>query len=200
MHDAIPIFRLTKRGGNGLCCDEHGVALGSVVLVEGAETAGRRIYRRRPAEEIASALALAYGPLSADDLGHRLSGLEVAARALEMGDLAKASIATVLLKLPPLSPDAFAKLAAEPGLKKYNPYHKPAHSPDHTGGQFTDAEGAVQVADAEGPGGPAPPPPPGRKLRPGEIERARSIFGDRINYDASEFIMENSKVRTMIRS
>jgi hypothetical protein len=52
-------------------------------------------------------------------------------------------IATVLLKLPPLSPDSMAKLLRDPSLKKDNPYHKPAHSPDGTGGQFTTAEGAT---------------------------------------------------------
>jgi hypothetical protein len=51
----------------------------------------------------------------------RLSGLEVAARALEADDLAKATVATVLMKLPPLSAEAMAKLARDPTLKKYSP-------------------------------------------------------------------------------
>jgi len=117
----IPMFRLTTRGGEGLCCDTRGVALGPVALVEAAEANGRRIYRVRPAEEIARTLALAYDPFVPDDLARRLSGLEVAARALEAGDMAKAAVATVLLKLPPLSADAVAKLAREPTLKKYSP-------------------------------------------------------------------------------
>ena len=115
------MFRLAKRGGDGLCCDARGVALGPVALVEAAEANGRHVYRPRPAEEIARTLALVYDPFSADDLASRLSGLDVAARALEAGDMAKAAVATVLLKLPLLSADAMAKLAGDPTLKKYSP-------------------------------------------------------------------------------
>src|SRR6516164_11654691 len=111
MGGSFPMFRLTERGGDGLCCDRRGIALGPVALVEAANANGRRVYRLRPAEEIARALALAYDPFTPDDLARRLSGLDVAARALEADDLAKATVATVLMKLPPLSADAMAKLA-----------------------------------------------------------------------------------------
>jgi hypothetical protein len=122
MDGSVPMFRLTKRSnGNGLCCDERGVALGPVALVEAAKANGCRVYRVRPAEEIARMLALAYDPFTPDDLARRLSGLDVAARALEAGDMAKAAVATVLLKLPPLSAEAITKLAHEPTLKKYSP-------------------------------------------------------------------------------
>ncbi|HEV2547689.1 MAG TPA: hypothetical protein VGU20_10150 [Stellaceae bacterium] len=143
MDGSMPMFRLGKRGDAELCCDACGVALGPVVLVEAAEANGHRVYRVRPAEEIARTLALAYEPFTPADLACRLSGLGVAARALEAGDMAKAAVATALLKLPPLSTDAVAKLARDPTRKKYNPYHRPAHSPDGTGGQFTDADGAA---------------------------------------------------------
>lgn len=116
MDGSIPMFRLARRGSNGLCCDARGVALGPVALVEVAEANGRRVYRARPAEEIARTLALAYDPFMPDDLARRLSGLDVAARALEAGDMAKAGVATVLLKLPPLSAEAMAKLARDPTL------------------------------------------------------------------------------------
>jgi hypothetical protein len=111
-------YRLAARGGSGLACDDAGVALGPVVLIDSAKRQGRRIYRTRPADEIARTLALAYAPFTADDLAWRLAGLDVAARALEGGDLALATVATVLLKLPPLTPPALAALAAEPTLKK----------------------------------------------------------------------------------
>jgi hypothetical protein len=143
MGGSISMFRPGNRGSEGLCCDARGVALGPIALVEAAEANGRRVYRVRPAEEIACALAVAYDPFSPDDLARRLSGLDVAARALEAGDMAKAAVATVLLKLPPLSAEALGKLARDPTLKKHNPYHKPVHSPDGTGGQFTDADGAA---------------------------------------------------------
>jgi hypothetical protein len=34
MDGSIPIFRLTERGSNGLCCDWRGVGLGPVALME----------------------------------------------------------------------------------------------------------------------------------------------------------------------
>ena len=55
-------FRLTKRGGPGLACDEKGVALGPVALVDAVSSNGKCVYRVWPPEEIAGALALAYGP------------------------------------------------------------------------------------------------------------------------------------------
>jgi hypothetical protein len=143
MGGSIPMFRLTKRGGEGLCCDTRGVALGPVALVEAADANGRRVYRVRPADEIARTLALAYDAFTPDDLARRLSGLDVAARALEAGDMAKAAIATVLLKLPLLSADAVAKLACDPTLKKYSP-----DQPRDERGRWTaGASGAVDASD-----------------------------------------------------
>jgi uncharacterized protein YecT (DUF1311 family)/GH24 family phage-related lysozyme (muramidase) len=63
---------------------------------------------------------LAYGD-HAPDIERCLASLDIAAKALEARDLAKASVAAVLLKLPDLSVDAFARLAADPSLKKYSP-------------------------------------------------------------------------------
>lgn len=136
------MFRLGERGGDALACDARGVALGPIALIEVAKAAGRRVYRMRPAEEIARTLALAYEPFSADDLARRLSGLDTAARALEAGDLALAGIATVLLKLPALSREALAKLAQEPTLRKYS-----ADQPRDERGRWTDG-GAGRSARA----------------------------------------------------
>ena len=116
-----PMYRLTARGGVGLACDEQGIALGPVVLVEALAAGHRRVFRPRPAEEIARTLALAYDDLAPADVARCLASLDVAAKALEARDLAKASVAAVLLKLPELSVDGFAKLAADPSLKKYSP-------------------------------------------------------------------------------
>ena len=142
MDSVVPMFRLMKCGGEGLCCDSRGVALGPVALVEAAEANGRRVYRVRPAEEIARTLALAYDPFTPDDLARRLSGLDVAARALEAGDMAKAAAATVLLKLPPLSVDAMAKLVRDPTLKKYSP-----DQPRDERGRWTSGGGAANARD-----------------------------------------------------
>ena len=54
-----PMYRLTARGGVGLACDEQGIALGPVILVEALAAGHRRVFRPRPAEEIARTLALA---------------------------------------------------------------------------------------------------------------------------------------------
>jgi hypothetical protein len=48
-----PMYRLTARGGVGLACDEQGIALGPVPLVESLPAGSRRIFRPRPPEEIA---------------------------------------------------------------------------------------------------------------------------------------------------
>jgi hypothetical protein len=180
MDGSAPMFRLTARGGDGLCCDRQGIALGPVALVEAADANGRRVYRVRPAEEIARALALAYDPFTTDDLARRLSGLEVAARALEADDLAKATVATVLMKLPPLSAEAMAKLAHDPTLRKYSPdqprdergrWTSGAGADDATSaspvrvaandtGVMSDA-GGILPAPASGAGAQVPPPPPG---------------------------------------
>lgn len=116
-----PMYRLTARGGVGLACDERGSALGPVPLVEALAAGTRRVFHPRPAEEIARTLALAYGPLSPQDITHCLFMLDIAARALEAGDVAKASVAAVLLKLPDLTAEAFAKLAGDASLKKCSP-------------------------------------------------------------------------------
>ncbi|HKW54967.1 MAG TPA: hypothetical protein VJO12_14840 [Stellaceae bacterium] len=139
-----PMYRLTARGGVGLACDEHGIALGPVPLVEALAANSRRVFRPRPADEIARTLALAYGDLAPSDLTRCLSSLDVAAKALDAGDLAKASVAAVLLKLPDLSVDGFARLAADPSLKKYIP-----SQPRDDHGRWTSDGGgsaAVQVA------------------------------------------------------
>jgi hypothetical protein len=139
-----PMYRLTPRGGVGLACDEQGIALGPVVLVEPAAVGSRAQFRPRPAEEVARTFALAYGNL-APDITRCLASLDVAAKALETGDLAKASVAAVLLKLPELSVDGFAKLAADPSLKKYSP----SQPRDERGRWTSDAAGsaALQVAE-----------------------------------------------------
>ena len=55
-------YGLVPRGGAGLACDDDGVALGPLPLVEAVgDASGRRLYHMRPIEEIAQAFRLAYG-------------------------------------------------------------------------------------------------------------------------------------------
>jgi hypothetical protein len=60
----MTVFRLTQRGGLGLACDEKGVALGPIVLVEAVQLNGKSVCKVRPAAEIARTLALAYGAIA----------------------------------------------------------------------------------------------------------------------------------------
>lgn len=178
------MYRLTARGGVGLACDEHGIALGPVVLVEALAAGGGRVFRPRPAEEIARTLAQAYDDLAPGDIARCLASLDVAAKALEARDLTKASVAAVLLKLPDLSVEGFAKLAADPSLKKCSPTQLRDERGRWTGDSHNDGGASVPIADAsEGmsdaggslsqpsandmvatppiPSRVAPPPPPG---------------------------------------
>jgi hypothetical protein len=55
-------YRLVPRGAAGLACDDDGVTLGPVRLVEAViDPSGRRFYRLRPMPEMTQALRLAYG-------------------------------------------------------------------------------------------------------------------------------------------
>jgi hypothetical protein len=117
----ITTFRLGERGGPGLACDRDGIALGPATLVDAVEAIGQRLYRRRQDAEIARILDLAYGRQKPRDLARCLSKLDVAVRALEDGNLPLAGIATVLLRLPPLTAAAFGKLARAESLAKYSP-------------------------------------------------------------------------------
>jgi hypothetical protein len=87
------MYRLTVRGGVGLACDEHGIALGPVVLVEVLSAGGGRVFRPRPTEEVARTLAQTYEDLARADIARSLASLDVAAQALEARDLAKAGVA-----------------------------------------------------------------------------------------------------------
>ena len=146
------MYRLTARGGVGLACDEQGITLGPVILVEALAAGGGRVFRPRPAEEIARTLAQAYDDLAPADIARCLASLDVAAKALEARDLAKASVA-VLLKLPDLSVAGFAKLAADPSLKKYSPDPERVPAGEPGGGQSTcasRADNSVPMAQGDG--------------------------------------------------
>jgi hypothetical protein len=121
-HPFAAAVRLAKRGGPGLCCDADGVALGPVPRVEKTKDQGRPRYRPRAAAEILHALGVAYGPLTPEAASRCASALGLATRALERGDLARASAAALHMLLPPLSSEALAKLGDYTSLlKSYDP-------------------------------------------------------------------------------
>ncbi|WP_158807968.1 hypothetical protein [Beijerinckia sp. L45] len=112
-------YRLVPRGGVGLVCDEAGVALGAVDLAPAHRDAGG-VYRCevRSEAEVGRVLTLAYGP-QADAMVARLHrGLRRAAGWIEASDLCLASLKTVLLRLPDLTPEGMAKLVENAELEK----------------------------------------------------------------------------------
>ncbi|MGH7063812.1 MAG: glucosaminidase domain-containing protein [Stellaceae bacterium] len=114
-------YRLVARGEPGLACDEGGVALGPLSLVESiSEVSGRRAYRMRPVAEVAQALGLAYGA-GPDDIERCQRGLAKVAELLTAGELAQAGIRAVLLALPEIGASGMAKLTQAADLQKYNP-------------------------------------------------------------------------------
>ena len=177
----IASFRLAKRspGSRGLACDEEGVSLGPVPLVLAErDGAGRRVYRAVSAPRLGKVLAAAYGPEFEAQPEAWAAKFDAIARALTEGRTAEAAIRAVHLRLPELSAEAAGRLAL---LAKYSEDQPRIPAGEHGGGRWVrdgEADGGdegQQVAAAE-------PDPKQRALTPGEIELARSIFGDRIRY------------------
>ena len=102
----IQSYRLTNEPeGTGLSCTPEGLSLAGVPLLRKTQAG----FALRPAPEIASLIKAAYG---ADGAPTRLeSGLDVIARALNEGDLARAAIAAVQTRTRELSAEAAARLA-----------------------------------------------------------------------------------------
>jgi len=128
-------YRLVPRGEAGLACDEDGVALGPMLLVEAVNDAsGRRRYHIRPAEEVAEAFRLAYG-FSPDEIERCRRGFDKIVQLLTDGEDAQARIHAVLLAAPEITPEGMTKLAHAAALRKANPDwpnqpRNPAGSPE----------------------------------------------------------------------
>ncbi len=111
------LFRLSnERGSLGLSCNESGVALAGVPLLRRCSKG----FVPRPRLELEHLLSRAYETeVNATSVA---SGLEVAARALNQGDMARAMVAAVQLKLPELDWHGAVRIAqADARLAKYNP-------------------------------------------------------------------------------
>ncbi|MFZ3237116.1 MAG: glucosaminidase domain-containing protein [Stellaceae bacterium] len=148
--DFARAYRLVPRGAAGLACDDDGVALGPVRLVEAVvDPSGRRTYRMRPAAEVAEALRLAYGA-TADAIENARRGLAEIARLLNSGERAQAGIRAVQLAFPEIASAAMAKLTHAASLQKDNPNwadepRNPAGDP--TGGEWTNGGGGQADAN-----------------------------------------------------
>jgi len=99
-----------------LNCTSNGAYLAGVPLLQ----KGIAGLRPRPIHEIAALMNGAYGGYV--DSAHLSPGLDVVARALDQGDLGRAMIAAVRLRLPELSGEgALAIARVDAALAKYSP-------------------------------------------------------------------------------
>ena len=142
-------YRLVPRGEAGLACDDDGVALGPVRLVEAViDQSGRRSYRVRPASEVAQALRRAYRP-PPDEIERRRRGLARIARLLTDGERAQACIRAVQLAFPEIAPAGMAKLARAADLQKFNPnWEQEPRIPNGPGGGDRTNDGGAGGGDA----------------------------------------------------
>jgi hypothetical protein len=147
-------FALSDQHGHGVSCDEKGVFVGSVPLVEPCHgCAGLKKFRPRPLADLNRDLSKRYGlPI---DLGAKTASLTSIAQALSRGDILHAQIATLHLRIPEPPPLAnvvqstsqvlvLAKELRASGLLKadWDPLKHPrwpAGSPDGIGGEFAPA-------------------------------------------------------------
>ncbi len=142
-------YRLVPRGGAGLACDDDGVALGPMRLVDSVtDASGRRRYRLRPAAEIAEALRFAYGA-APGEIERCRRGLADIAQLLTAGEPAQAGIHAVQLAFPEIAPAGMAKLAHAASLQKYNPnWEQEPRIPDGPGGGDWTNDGGAGAGDA----------------------------------------------------
>ena len=140
-------YRLSRAPGSGLNCEESGVSLAGVPLLHKTDAG----FAPRPRHEIEVLIKAAYGR-TAD--GIRLgSGLRVAAEALNRGDIGRAMIAALHLRLPELSDDGAASIAhADDILAKYNP-----NEPRDERGRWTTGGAAPPRSNAPRPSDPTRP-------------------------------------------
>src|ERR1700678_2377050 len=115
-------FRSSPRGGAGLACDDDGVALGPVSLVEAfRDEAGKLRFRAKPLAELGKAVRLAYGEAGDDMIARHHRGLSRIAELLAAGEGTRARIHAVQLGFPDIGGDGMAKLARAATLRKFNP-------------------------------------------------------------------------------
>jgi hypothetical protein len=180
-------FALSDQPEEGICCDQNGVYVGGVPLLE--RTKGNTMeWQPRPLSVLNRDLGTRYGlPI---ELNSKLSGLIAVARALSRGDLIHAQIATLHLQLPdpptPSQPprstneiiDRARQLSASGLLKAgWDPAKHPrwpAGSPGGVGGEFapadTSSEANSPVIPAQGTiTAPWPLELPGRIPLPSEV-------------------------------
>src|ERR1700733_4103762 len=129
---------------SGVSCDENGPALGPIPLL--LKTADG--FELPPVDELQRLLHKTFGrPFDSSVL---LRGLPTVARALNDGDLARAMMATLLLRLPALSEDEATRARDAVAMAKAavdDPKHPgwPKGTPEGKGGQFRPKNADVDV-------------------------------------------------------
>ena len=143
-------FRLSPLGKGGISCDQGGAFVGAVPMLARTHKHGRDEWRPRDCDDLSKEMSAQYGlPV---DMSSKRGGLRAIANAFNDGDMARAQVATLLLRMPnppSLSKGApsrqeMIKLAGElhwSGVLKadWDPDQHPrwpAHAPDSQGGQF----------------------------------------------------------------
>jgi hypothetical protein len=92
-------FGLSEMPGSGVACNENGLFVGEVPLLErGGITNGLRRWQPRSVSDLNCELGKRYGlPV---EIGVKIGGLRTVARALCRSDLIHAQIATLHLQIP----------------------------------------------------------------------------------------------------
>jgi len=92
-------------------------------------------------ENVAETFTLAFGQLPPSELARRFRTLGKVTAALNQGDVARAAVLALLMRLPVIPQTGLARLADAPHLRKYNPDQPrvPAGNPD--GGEWTSEDG-----------------------------------------------------------
>lgn len=93
-------FRLNPvAAGRGISCDARGCYAGSVPLLERQRnSSGQELWAARPQADLDDAMSTRYGhPI---DMSAKLSGLSAIAHALNRGDIFRAQLGTLALRLP----------------------------------------------------------------------------------------------------
>jgi len=109
----ISTYRLAKRDANhtGLICDQQGVSLGPIQLIERRRNAsGGTFFCAVSRGKLANVLAIAYGTNFDLELFYRADKLQMVARALTEGQITQATLGAVYLYLPELSEAAVQRL------------------------------------------------------------------------------------------
>ena len=147
-------FRLSAKRGHGIRCDNEGLFVGEIPLLERANDK----WILREDGELARELGKAYGlPI---DILSKKQRLGAVAHALNQRDVARAQIGTLLLQFPdPLPPaentptrEKIIKLAAaldRSEMLKIDDLHYPAKTPGGKGGEFAPKNSEDQSAAAD---------------------------------------------------